>query len=252
MRDISLRNDPVAAGVATLAAVTIAGWGFLAWSVLPSGESVMRLMMPASAAWSATNAVMVFIMWAIMMAAMMTPGAAPMVLVYARVIRRDGAPSPRLRMGLFLGGYLVVWTGFSLLAAGLQWAFQSAVLTSPMIASQSVHLSSAILIAAGVYQWTPLKQACLRHCRSPVGFVMSEWRTGTRGAAIMGLKHGTFCVGCCWVLMALLFVAGVMNLAFVAVIAAAVLIEKIAPAGGIIARGFGAILTLGGVLLWLA
>jgi predicted metal-binding membrane protein len=133
--------------------------------------------------------------------------------------------------GLFLLGYLIVWIGFSALAAVAQWILHATALLSPMMVSTSPILGGAILITAGAFQWTPLKNACLTHCRSPLNFLMTGWREGKRGALAMGLKHGAYCTGCCWFLMALLFVAGVMNLWWIAIIAGFVLLEKVAPRG---------------------
>ncbi len=138
--------------------------------------------------------------------------------------------------------YVVVWAGFSVAAVALQYGLEGAALLSPMMEATSIVLAGAILIMAGVYQWTPWKQACLRHCRSPLEFVMTQWREGRRGAFVMGLRHGAYCVGCCWMLMLLLFVGGVMNLAWIAGLAAYVLLEKLAPAGPWVGRVAGLLL----------
>jgi predicted metal-binding membrane protein len=150
---------------------------------------------------------------------------------------------------MFLLGYLLVWTAFSALAALAQWALHATALLSPKMVSTSPLLGGLLLIAAGVFQWTPLKRACLSHCRSPLSFLMTDWREGKFGALLMGLKHGVFCTGCCWVLMALLFVAGVMNMWWVAVITILVLIEKVVPRGLQIGRVAGVGLALWGVLM---
>jgi len=141
----------------------------------------------------------------------------------------------------------VVWTAFSAVATFAQWELNRAALLSPMMVSNSPLLGGMLLIGAGVFQFTPLKRACLAHCRSPLGFFMTEWREGTRGAFLMGIRHGAFCVGCCWLLMALLFVAGVMNLLWVAAIAAYVLVEKIVPEGYWVGRAVGLCVILVGV-----
>jgi predicted metal-binding membrane protein len=148
-----------------------------------------------------------------------------------------------------MSGYLVVWTGFSALATTLQWALEQATLLSAMMVSTSPLLGGALLITAGAYQMTPLKQACLIHCRSPVQFLSSHWRKGTGGAFRMGLAHGLYCLGCCWVLMVLLFVGGVMNLLWIAALAGFVLAEKIIPRGVLFGRIMGGAMILGG--LWL-
>jgi predicted metal-binding membrane protein len=150
---------------------------------------------------------------------------------------------------IFLSGYLLVWTGFSGLATLTQWGFHSAALLSPMMVSTSPLLGGIILLVAGLLQWTPLKYACLTHCRSPLSFLMTDWREGYRGALIMGLRHGSYCTGCCWFLMALLFVAGVMNLLWVATITAFVLIEKIAPRGEVVGRLGGVVLVIAGLMM---
>jgi len=189
-------------------------------------------------------------MWAVMMVAMMLPSAAPMILLFAAITRRNRAKGHVMApTGVFAGGYLVAWAGFSLAATGLQWGFDSLALLSPMMVSTSAVLSGAILIAAGLYQWTPLKHACLAHCRSPLYFLGHHWRKGTGGAFVMGIHHGFYCVGCCWVMMALLFVGGVMNLLLIAAIALVILIEKVAPRGDVVGRVGGVVLVLLGLYL---
>ena len=150
-------------------------------------------------------------------------------------------------VGVFLLGYGVVWTAFSALAAVAQWILHSLALLSPRMTSASPILGGVLLILAGVFQWTPFKQACLLHCRSPLDFLMTGWREGKGGAFVMGLKHGAYCTGCCWLLMALLFVAGVMNIAWVAVIAIFVLLEKVVPRGLALAQWTGAIFVAWGL-----
>jgi predicted metal-binding membrane protein len=150
---------------------------------------------------------------------------------------------------MFLLGYFVVWTLFSVVAVVAQWGLHAAALLSPTMVSTSSILGGVLLIAAGVFQWTPLKHACLNHCRSPLGFLMTEWREGKGGALVMGVKHGSYCVGCCWILMALLFAAGVMNLLWVAAIAAFVLTEKVLPRGDLVGRIAGGVLVLAGIVI---
>jgi len=191
-----------------------------------------------------------FVMWAVMMAAMMTPSAAPMILLYAAITRKTRAEGrPVAHSGAFASGYLATWTAFSALATVLQWGLEQAALLSPMMAGTSPYLGGVILIAAGTYQMTPLKHACLKHCRSPVHFLVGHWRKGAGGAFRMGLNHGFYCVGCCWVLMALLFVGGVMNLLWIAALAGFVLLEKIVPHGVLVGRVAGGLLIIAG--LWL-
>lgn len=170
-------------------------------------------------------------MWTVMMAAMMVPSTAPMVMAFDRVQRhRRASGQTATPLMLFVTGYLIVWTGWSVAAAGLQWGLQSALLLSPHLALESAAVAGGVLIAAGLYQFTPLKTACLAHCQSPMAFFLTRWRAGGAGAVAMGFRHGAYCVGCCWVLMGLLFVVGVMNLAWVAGLSAYVLLEKL---GGI-------------------
>jgi predicted metal-binding membrane protein len=165
-----------------------------------------------------------------MMIAMMVPSASPMILLFASLQRRRREQrKPFLPTGIFLAGYFVTWTAFSFIASLIQWGLHSAALISPMMISTSPYLGSVLLISAGVFQWTPWKNACLYHCRSPISFLSVHWREEKAGALIMGIHHGTFCVGCCWVLMLLLFVTGVMNLFWVAIIAAFVMVEKVVP-----------------------
>ncbi len=194
------------------------------------------------------GALSLFAMWSVMMVAMMLPSALPMTLLFASIQRRRReTASPAVPTALFVGAYLGVWAGFSVLAAVAQVALHDATLLSPGMVSTSTVLGAGLLIVAGAYQWTPLKHRCLTRCRSPLGFLTSEWREGRSGAAVMGLRHGLFCLGCCWALMALLFVAGVMNLLWVAALAALVLLEKVLPAGQWVARAAGAAFIAAGV-----
>lgn len=197
--------------------------------------------------WSLGYFIIVLIMWWVMMIAMMTPSAAPMILLYARATRHAQAIG-QLRQGVvptaaFAGGYLMVWLGFSLLAAALQCALErSGLVSAMMLASTSAGVSAAILALAGLYQLSPLKHVCLRHCRSPAEFLSSHWRPGAFGALRMGLEHGAFCVGCCWLLMALLLVGGIMNVLWIAALAILVLLEKVAPHGAWLSRATGVVL----------
>jgi predicted metal-binding membrane protein len=184
-------------------------------------------------------------MWWVMMIAMMTPSAAPLMLLYGLVLRRHAAPGQNtyLLSLVLLAGYLVVWLAFSLAAAALQMALQPAgLLSAMMLWSKSAALSAAVLAAAGIYQLSNLKHACLAHCRSPVRFLTEHWRPGYSGSFVLGIRHGGYCVGCCWMLMALLFVGGVMNLIWIAVLTLIVLAEKLLPAGAMIGKLLGALL----------
>lgn len=225
----------IVAGLLLLAALS---WVYL--FRLAGDMATLGAMQPVWKPWGALDALLTFAMWAVMMVGMMVPSAAPMVLVFVAINRRRAARGDAyLPTGAFVLGYLVVWTAFSALATLAQWALHSAALLSPMMTGTSPLLGGALLIAGGAFQWTPLKHACLARCRSPLGFLLGEWRDGPRGALVMGLRHGAFCTGCCWALMALLFVGGVMNLLWVALIAAFVLLEKVLPAGDAVAKAAG-------------
>ncbi|WP_212525230.1 DUF2182 domain-containing protein [Actibacterium sp. MT2.3-13A] len=217
----------------------------------PIGEPMTMGMAPA---WSPGHAVLVFLMWWIMMIAMMAPSAAPTLLLFTALKRQtldaDRAPVYGLS---FLAGYLACWAGFSLCAAALQWGLQPlGLISAAMMTVSSRGLAAALLVAAGLYQLTPLKAACLRHCRSPAHFLAEHRRPGLAGAFRMGARHGAYCLGCCWALMALLFVGGIMNLWWIAGIAAFVALEKLAPRGERFARVSGFALTGSGLLVALS
>ncbi len=242
-----------------IVAAGLGGIVFLAWLHLlrlagdmaaMERHAAMGMAMPQMQAWDHVDLLFLFLMWAVMMVAMMLPSAAPMILIFTAVNRRRPAQEQAaVRTGIFVVGYLIVWTAYSALAATAQGGLHVAALLSPTMATTSRYLGGGLLIAAGIFQWTPLKEACLTTCRSPLGFVMSEWREGVRGALVMGLRHGAYCVGCCWALMALLFVAGVMNLVWVAAIATFVLVEKVVPGGRWIRRVAGGLFVVAGVWL---
>ena len=224
------------AGAGTgMSVVAMSGW-WLPMS-LPAGESWP---------WTPYYWLIAFVMWAVMMVAMMLPSATPMVLLYARVVRRAdqqaASTEAPLSIPVFAGGYLSLWILFSIFAVGLQFALERAGLITMMMSSRSTVLSGALLIAAGAYQLTPLKAACLEHCRSPAAYLANHWRPGPIGAWRMGLEHGAYCVGCCAVLMLLLFVGGVMNLVWITGLSLFVVIEKLAPAGAGLAKAIAIIL----------
>lgn len=225
----------------------------LSWAYLLTGAGTLQdmggMLMPMSSGpWTLGHAALMLAMWVVMMAAMMLPSAAPMFLLYATIARGRRANGGRAKgSGAFGLGYVVIWAAFSVGAVVLQFGLEKVAMLSPMMEATSVALVAVILIAAGIYQWTPLKQACLRHCRSPLEFVLTYWRNGVWGAFVMGARHGVYCVGCCWVLMLLLFVGGVMNLVWIAGIALFILVEKLAPAGHWVGRGVGVLLMAWGV-----
>jgi predicted metal-binding membrane protein len=180
--------------------------------------------------WTPADVVLLFAMWSAMMAAMMLPGAAPMVTAFATINRRRRERSaPYVPTAIFLSGYVIAWAGFSLIATALQWLLQKTELLTTMMQSASYYFSAALFLAAGAYQFSPLKEHCLTYCRSPDGFILSEWRDGAAGAMIMGLRHGLFCMGCCAALMALLFAVAVMDLRWVAGLTVLVTAEKLLP-----------------------
>lgn len=192
------------------------------------------------------TAITLIAMWWVMMVAMMAPSAAPLILLYARVVR---PPAPQAgSLTVLIAGYFVAWLVFSIVAAGLQILLEQVGLISPMMFwSKSAGLSAALLIAAGLYQLSPLKRACLNRCRGPVSFLTRRPRIGKLGALLLGMEHGAWCIGCCWMLMALLFVGGVMNVVWIAVLGLLVLAEKIAPRPALISRAAGALLIVWGI-----
>lgn len=266
MLDAVLRRDGIVI-ILLLVTIIAASWLYL---LAGAGTGMYRhemavvapaqmLMTPDS--WTPGYAILMFSMWWLMMIAMMLPSAAPMVILHAAVSRtrleraENGRSDTASRRPLsstiaFIAGYLVMWGAFSLIATGAQWALERGELLSATINSTSEFLGSALLLAAGLWQLTPLKSVCLRHCRSPLSFLSTHWRPGVGGAFRMGTEHGVFCLGCCWFLMALLFYGGVMNLIWIIGLASFVLLEKMIPAGVAIGRVAGLLLIVWG--FWLA
>ena len=222
-------------GLAVLAALTLIcglAWVYLLsmdWGMRHMDEGATMFIMPHMVSWEPVDLVLMFVMWAIMMVAMMLPSATPMILLFAALSRQRRQARTVLDVAAFVAAYVAIWTAFSLLATLFQWGLLEATLVSPMMDASSPMLGGGLLIAAGVYQFTPQKDACLSKCRSPLIFLTAHWRPGARGACIVGAQHGLYCLGCCWLLMLLLFVLGVMNLFWVALLAAFVLLEKILP-----------------------
>jgi predicted metal-binding membrane protein len=237
------RQEPRAASL--LLGTMLLGWAFLAWAVLDMTHPLAKLMMPMSPAWSMGNMMAIFIMWAVMMMAMMLPSATPMVLTFVRLCRHK---HQILHGWIFVAAYLVIWSGFSAAATALHWWLQTTGLLSPMMTSSSMWFTAILLLVAGVVQFTPMKDACLRHCRTPMGYLLTEWKDGAVGAWRMGVKHGLICLGCCWALMGLLYVAGVMNLVWVAALTTVVIIEKLHPAGVKIGKFLGGALIALGII----
>lgn len=243
-----LRRDRLVV-TAGLVAVVLISWAYLLTGA--GMDMSMPGMIMAPAAWSPVYGLLLFLMWWIMMIAMMVPGAAPTILLYGTIrLKQERAVSPSFDTALFLAGYLAIWAAFSAVATSLQGSLDLAGLMSMDMRVAGTFLGGAILIAAGLYQFTPLKTACLRQCQSPLFFLSQHWRPGPAGAFRMGLRHGAYCLGCCWFLMALLFFAGVMNLLWIAGLAVYVALEKLLPAGPWLSRAAGvALLVAGGAVI---
>lgn len=232
------------------AVIILAGlaWAYTIHLGLTMSSQPMGMAMPMMMAWSVTDFVFMFVMWAVMMFAMMLPSVTPTVMIYERVrAKRAEAGRPFAPTGGFVLGYLLVWVGFSLAATVLNWWLHSNGALSSMMGRVVPTTAGVLLIVAGLFQWSPLKDACLDHCRSPMGFLTAHWREGTPGAVQMGLHHGAYCLGCCWMLMILLFALGVMNLVWVATLTIIVLAEKTLPHGRYVSRGIGVLLIGWGV-----
>jgi len=211
--------------------------------------TMVSMAIPAD--WTFHYAIIMFVMWWVMMLAMMLPSAAPMILLHARVTRREqlrlGVAGGLMPSAAFAAGYILVWGLFSVIAASLQWSFEAAGVLSPMMMNAtSAAFAGGILTFAGIYQLSPVKKACLRHCRGPLQFLTRNWRPGASGACVMGLHHGAYCFGCCWGLMGILFFGGIMNLYWVIGLALIVLMEKLLPVGPRLGNFSGGLLLLAG------
>lgn len=232
----------IAATAAVMEAMGTGGWAATLMWLMPMGQ------------WTLAEAALVLLMWVVMMFGMMVPSAAPMILLYARVRRSEpGAGQATGLTAVFTLGYLLVWILFSLAATALQWGLTELRLLDDRMTSVSPVLAGSLLVLAGVYQLTPLKLACLAHCRSPIGFLLTHWRAGYSGALRMGAEHGFWCVGCCWALMIILFAVGVMNIAWIAGLCLLVLLEKTVPQAHWLGRAVGlCLIALGIVSIGLA
>jgi predicted metal-binding membrane protein len=232
-----VRRDRLVTGVGLVITVGLA-WAYLlrdaAEMQAMAGEARLHAAMGMAdpRVWGFQAWLGLFAMWAVMMAAMMLPSAAPVVMLVLGVYRRRNTQQARSSTLAFILGYLTVWTGFSLAASVVQLALHRAALVGADMRIASGTVSGLLFLAVGIYQWLPIKHACLAHCQSPLGFLTQRWREGARGGLEMGLRHGAFCLGCCWLLMVLLFVVGTMNLIWVAALTALVLVEKLAQRGG--------------------
>ena len=230
--------------------LTLLAWAYLfrlhgqMTGAIADAEAMRAMGMPMDQPWAMTDVAFAFIMWIVMMVGMMSPSAAPVLLVVARAASARGES---LRMTILFGaGYFAVWTVFSTLATLAQWMLHDAALLSSSMAAASPRAAGIALVVAGLYQMTPEKRACLQHCRNPIDFLMTAWRPGHHGSFGMGVHHGSYCVGCCWALMVVLFAVGLMNLAWVAAISAVVLLEKTTGFGVALARVTGVLLILAG------
>ncbi len=204
----------------------------------------------AALADAGVNFALVAMMWAVMMVGMMLPSAAPTILLFSALERKRAvAGGMSGRTAAFVTGYFAIWGAFSIVAAAAQTALSHTGLMSMQMATTSAALGGTVFIAAGLFEFTPLKDRCLVHCRSPLEWIPRHMRPGRSGAVRMGMKHGAYCVGCCWALMLLLFVGGVMNLVWVAVLAAIVLLQKLLPGGLVLARLAGVALIAVGVAI---
>jgi len=219
----------------TLLVLILASWYYMVFA--------MTMNMEPAAQWNEIDIAMLFIMWAVMMAGMMLPTVVPVVLLVDRVNhQRKQRRSPYTHTLYFILGYLLVWAFYSFLITLLQWWLHLLAMLSPMMVSANTVFSSLLLIIAGLYQWSPLKLRCLQVCRSPLSIITTQWREGITGAILMGIKHGQFCLGCCWFLMALLFVAGVMNLKWILILTLLVMAEKILPRAEVLSKIIGVVL----------
>lgn len=228
--------------------VSLVGLTVICWMYLLA--MAMDMCCSQIPVWDGAYFWMMFWMWAIMMVGMMVPSAAPMILIYAAVSKKAAKQgTPIASTGAFALGYILMWIIFSFFATVLQWQLDKAALLSPMMVANSPRLGASLLIAAGIYQWLPVKDSCLNHCRSPFHFISTHWRQGNVGAFWMGMSHGTFCIGCCWVLMLLLFVGGVMNILWIAAISIFVLLEKVLPLGNQGVRLTGVLMIIVGIIM---
>lgn len=261
-----LRRDRIIV-LSAIAAITALAWVYVLWfaanmdmgmgssmatSIGKTTSGMGAMIKPTFRTWSATDFTFMFVMWAVMMVGMMMPSVTPMVLLYANVGRKaEESGRPLAATGLFVAGYLLAWAAFSLGATVTQWQLSQLALLSPLMSSTSDLFGGLLLVAVGLYQWSTLKYACLTHCQSPLGFLISRggFSASLWGSLRLGAEHGSLCVGCCWVLMALLFVGGVMNLLWIAGLTIFVLLEKVIPTGRFVSRLAGTAMAAAGLFL---
>ena len=216
--------------IAGLVLISVLSWLYIIYlyrQMVVMDMSAIFFAMPMTQHWTITDFVLLLLMWFVMMIAMMTPSVSPLILIFAMVNRKkEQLQNPFVHTWYLLAGYFLVWGGFSLVATLLQWFLQQVSLLNPEMKTTSKIFGGTVLVTAGIFQFTSLKQRCLSHCRTPIDFIHRNWKEGRKGALKMGIENGTYCLGCCWVLMVLLFFSGIMNLLWIALIALFVLIEK--------------------------
>ena len=244
--EAALGSQRIAAGV-LFVAVPVACWAWivtLARDMYGPMTGASRWMMTPS--WDAAHVFLLWTMWAVMMIGMMLPTAVPAILLYGAAVRRRHGQDAAGRIYALSAGYVTTWALFSVLATAFQRGLSALLLLSPMMEVTSPQMGGLLVLVAGAYQLTPLKRACLKACQSPLGFVMSRWRDGVRGAFRLGLEHGLYCLGCCWAVMLLLFAGGVMNLAVIGALTVFVVFEKLGLLGRYGARLSGVLLIAAG------
>ena len=241
--------------LAALFLICVLSWLYIIYlynQMYPMNMDALFFAMPMTPQWSWADFVLLFLMWFVMMIAMMTPSVTPLILIFTLINRkRHQQQNPYVPSGYLLSGYFLVWAVFSLFATLLQWLLQRVALLNPEMIITSKVLGGIILITAGLFQFTPLKNTCLRNCRSPISFIHQYWKDGKAGALRMGIQNGIYCLGCCWILMILLFVSGIMNILWIAIITLFVVIEKILPPAKIISSISGISLIVFGIIILL-
>lgn len=248
IRTLPLRDRVVILSV--LALVTLLSWVYLIDMAIDMDKMMSAGSMMQMKAWTTSYFIAMLLMWVIMMVGMMVPTAIPMALVYAAVVRKAARQGSILApTSTFVSGYVVMWGLFGVAATFAQWGLDEAALLSPMMVSNSPAFGASLLMAAGIFQLTPFKDVCLRHCRAPAHFISESWKPGAWGAFRMGVEHGAYCIGCCWILMGLLFFGGVMSLLWIGGITLFVLLEKVVPLGNLGGRIAGAGMALTGLIM---
>jgi predicted metal-binding membrane protein len=229
-RSTTVFNKSRALVIVGIVSLSMLAWGYMVYLAWYSAADTSALPKPHTH--HSTSLLFVFVMWSVMMVAMMLPTAAPTILMYETIAQKKTTSHNRVSLTvIFVAGYLFMWTAYSGLAAFGQLWFQTSSLVSTQMVKSAPVVSGILLISAGIFQFTPLKYACLKHCRSPMGFFIQHWQEGWKGSFLMGLRNGMYCIGCCWALMVLMFVAGVMNTVWMAILALYILVEKLIPWG---------------------